>query len=182
MKKPKVIDSQVAYSGFFNMQLDHLQKEDGTKCTYTILDTNGNASVILAKDEKGMFVINREYRHGCRDYLLSLPAGKQEKGESEIEAAQRELLEETGFYAHDIELMGSYFPLPAICNQKLFFFFANNVKKVQEPKLEPFEFLQTDLMDEKQLLKEVHSNEMIDTTLLFALFLYIKKNNRLINL
>lgn len=178
MKKPKVMNSTLAYKGFMNLKIDELQKEDGTRGSYTIIDTNGNASVILAKDEKGLFVVNYEYRHGSEDYMLSLPGGRLEKGESPLDGAKREFLEETGYLAADLILLGAFYPLPSICNQKLFFFFVPKAKKVQEPKLDPLEIIYTKLMTEKELLEEVGREAKIDTILLSALFLFLKKDKK----
>jgi 8-oxo-dGTP pyrophosphatase MutT (NUDIX family) len=46
-----------------------------------------------------MIVMERQYRHAAREYLLEVPAGKMEEGEDALAGAKRELLEETGFQA-----------------------------------------------------------------------------------
>ncbi len=58
--------------------------------------------MILAVDESGktpLVLLERQYRHAAGDYLWELPAGRIDPGEDELEAAQRELLEETGYSA-----------------------------------------------------------------------------------
>ena len=55
------------------------------------------AVAILAFDENDRILMVSQYRHAVEDEVLELPAGMLEKGEDPIEAARRELLEETGF-------------------------------------------------------------------------------------
>lgn len=59
---------------------------------------------ILAIDNKGRLLLNREYRLKQKKYLWRLPAGRVDKEKSPIKAAQRELQEETGFKAKKIKL------------------------------------------------------------------------------
>ncbi|HZW96874.1 MAG TPA: NUDIX hydrolase [Candidatus Eremiobacteraceae bacterium] len=58
--------------------------------------------VILAVDESRStprVLLERQYRHAANDYLWELPAGRIDPGENALPAAQRELLEETGYTA-----------------------------------------------------------------------------------
>ena len=58
--------------------------------------------VVLAVDDSGStprVLLERQYRHAAEDYLWELPAGRIDPGERELKAAQRELLEETGYTA-----------------------------------------------------------------------------------
>ncbi len=56
---------------------------------------------MLAVDfgKKPRILLERQYRHAADDYLWELPAGRIDPGERELHAAQRELLEETGYTA-----------------------------------------------------------------------------------
>ena len=78
-------------------------------------------------------VMIEQYRHGTNQVTLEIPGGMVDEGESAIEAAGRELLEETGYQAHDIERLGKTRPNPAIQNNWLHSFLARDVKFVEEP-------------------------------------------------
>ena len=65
---------------------------------------------VLAITEDGKFVLERQYRHGLGKTCYEIPAGVIEKGETPLEAARRELQEETGIKADikDLHLLGIY--------------------------------------------------------------------------
>lgn len=68
--------------------------------------------VALTRDDD--LVLIRQYRHGAREITLEIPGGLVDPGEQPIEAARRELLEETGYAAARIESLGSINPNPAL--------------------------------------------------------------------
>lgn len=59
---------------------------------------------ILAIDKKGKLLLTREYRSKYKRYLWRLPAGRVDRKENQLKAAQRELREETGFRASKMKL------------------------------------------------------------------------------
>ena len=65
-------------------------------------------SVIFAQTSDGMVLVERQYKHGLGRVSLTLPAGAIEKGEEPLDAAKRELLEETGYQCLDWEFIGNF--------------------------------------------------------------------------
>jgi ADP-ribose pyrophosphatase len=65
-------------------------------------------AVIFAVTDDGLVVTERHYRHALGDVCAALPAGYIEAGEAPEAAAQRELLEETGYAAHEWRHLGSF--------------------------------------------------------------------------
>lgn len=172
-KKPLIINSKIAYKGYFNVKVNELKKEDGQTGTTTILEPGYDAVVILAKDEKGLYLINEEYRPGIDKYVLCAPGGKIEKGEDPIVAAKREFLEETGFSSENFYPMGFHYPMPSILNQTLHFFFADNIKKIKEQALDSFEFINIKFFSEKELKELIIQKKPIDAILLSSLYLIL---------
>ena len=65
-------------------------------------------AIVVAITPDGQVILERSYKHGPRRVALSLPAGYLEDGEQPIEAARRELLEETGYEADQWTGLGSF--------------------------------------------------------------------------
>ncbi|MES2273677.1 MAG: NUDIX hydrolase [Chlamydiota bacterium] len=169
-QKPKVQSTKILYSGFFEIKQDLLQKPDGQTLAYTSLVLSTDASAILAQDEQGLWILNREYRHPTGKYVLGCPGGRLDEGEDPIEGAKRELLEETGYWAEKIELIGTSYPSPSFCNQKIYYFFAKNAVKKAEQGLDPFEWIQTELKTDRDLYEEIRTNTSVDSVLCAALW------------
>lgn len=86
---------------------------------------------VTADDE---IVMVRQWRHGSSSIVLEIPGGLADPGEEPAAAAQRELLEETGFDVRRLIPMGSLNPNPAIHTSPLYAFYAPHVVRVGEPQ------------------------------------------------
>jgi ADP-ribose diphosphatase len=88
------------------LQLEYLDLEfsNGTRRTYSRMETHGLGSVIIVPMLDDVTVLLAfEYACGLHHYELGLPKGRVEKGESVLEAADRELKEELGYGAGRLE-------------------------------------------------------------------------------
>lgn len=85
----------------------------------------------LAVTEAGRVLVVRQYRPAVERYTLELPSGIIDPGESAAATAKRELLEETGYEAAQVEVLGAMEPdLGRLANQS-WGFFASGVRKVE---------------------------------------------------
>jgi ADP-ribose pyrophosphatase len=85
----------------FWVSRDEVLEPSGVRVQRDIVHHTGSV-VILAVEENGSeprIILERQYRHAAQQYLWELPAGRIDKGENELHAAKRELLEETGYTA-----------------------------------------------------------------------------------
>ena len=171
---PEVKTQEIVYKGYFDVRVDLLQLHHGPNLSYTCLDIRANAAAILAKTTDGKFVINKEYRHPTGKWLLGCPGGRIDTGESPLEAAKRELLEETGYGQGTFHLLGSAFPLPAVCDQLIHFIYVENAVFIQPPTHEPFEFIHTELKTEAELFSDIAAGFPVDSVLCTALLLASK--------
>jgi ADP-ribose pyrophosphatase YjhB (NUDIX family) len=85
--------------------------------------------------------------------LYGFPGGLVDKNETPEQAAQRELMEETGFYAplKNFKRIGSAYPLPALSGFQMYFVAAHGLEKKMEQNLEPSENLRVELMSEEKI-------------------------------
>ena len=99
--KPEIISSENIYKGrVFDIRIDQI-REGAVEYKREIVVHRGSA-VILPVFDDGTIALVRQYRHPCGKYLLEIPAGGIEAGESFEEAAVRELEEEIGYRAGKI--------------------------------------------------------------------------------
>ncbi len=77
--------------------------------------------------ESGELLLVRQYRHAALDQLLEIPAGRLEPGEAPLDAARRELEEETGHRASSYLELCSFFPAPGFSSEKLTLFEARGL-------------------------------------------------------
>ena len=153
-----------------NLRIDHLGLPHGLTHPYTVLETAHHAVAVLAQTEDQKFLLIKEYRHPTKRWVLSCPGGRIDSGESPIEAAQRELLEETGYSAKEFFHLGSAHPFASVCDQMIHYVYAKEAHLLQSPQLEPFELIETTLVTSVEIKHLIASYEPIDGVLCTALF------------
>jgi rSAM/selenodomain-associated transferase 1 len=93
---PQLVASELLAASRWRAVLsDELRRTDGSLSTYTYLAVPRAVFIVAVTSGRELMLV-RQYRHPVRDWTLEVPAGSVEEGESALEAAQRELLEEAG--------------------------------------------------------------------------------------
>lgn len=104
----------VAQSRLFQIEALSLTFSNGTETEYERLMPSGFGAVIVcALRSDGQVLLICEYSAGTHRYELGLPKGRMESGEDPLEAANRELAEETGFAARQLTLLNKLSIAPA---------------------------------------------------------------------
>ena len=118
---------------------------EGRKVRREIIDHPG-AAAILAFDEKGKIILVRQHRfpHG---YILEIPAGTLEKGESPKSCALREIQEETGYKAKGMTRLVTYYPSVGYNTEKIHCFVASGLT-LAKSKLDADEGYKKSLMED----------------------------------
>lgn len=143
----------------------------GREHEFWILDTPDWCNIVpLTAD--GQVVMVRQRRHGIDAETLELPGGMIDPGDpSPAEAAQRELLEETGYRAERVVQTGVIAPNPALQTNRCWSFLARDVVKVAEPKLDGGEDIDVVLVPYAEIPERVQRGE-IDHALVVVAFAY----------
>lgn len=121
------------------------------------------AVAILAMDDQQRILMIRQYRHPVREYLWEIPAGLLDvAGESRLEAAKRELHEETGYFADDWTELISFHTTPGGNDETITIFLAKSLKHVgYAEELEGEEVdMQVEWIDLAEALKSVLTSDI----------------------
>jgi ADP-ribose pyrophosphatase len=120
----------------FSLRRDELESpRTGNRHDFYVLEAGPWVNVVPITQD-GEIVLIEQYRHAVGEVTLEIPGGMVDSSESPIDAAQRELLEETGYQAEILVPLGRSHPNPAILNNVLHTYLAAGAKKVGEPKPE----------------------------------------------
>jgi 8-oxo-dGTP pyrophosphatase MutT (NUDIX family) len=92
---------------------------------------------IVARTPDGMIPIVRQYRPALERFTWELPAGMLDEGETPADCCRRELLEETGFPARAVHILGSYAPCTARLSNWMHSFFVETGPRAEPPATEP---------------------------------------------
>ena len=100
--KARVISSRTVYRGpVFWVTTDEVQEPGGIRAHRDVIHHTGSVVVLAVEESTSAprVLLERQYRHAANAFLWELPAGRIDPGEKPLGAAQRELLEETGYTA-----------------------------------------------------------------------------------
>jgi len=128
-------------------------------------------AAVLCLTEHREVVLVRQYRHGLGGPSLELPAGVLEPGEAPVDAARRELREESGFEAESIEPLICVAPEPARNSTRAHFFFARGAARVAELALDHSEELEVVLVPVAELLDLIDRGHIVHAAHVGAILL-----------
>lgn len=109
MKDAKVISTELIVDSFKKVVKERIQFTKDDIQDWIYLDSPKSIMVVALTVSSNIVLVNL-YRHNLKQYVCELPAGGAEHGgETTLEAAKRELLEETGYVSDNFIDLGSYY-------------------------------------------------------------------------
>jgi ADP-ribose pyrophosphatase len=151
--------SEKVYSG----KLIDVELRDGMEVV-----VHGPAAAVVAVDREQRVVLVRQARAGAGAPLLELPAGNLDDGEPPIEAAQRELREETGLHGGQWTEVASVYTTPGYCDERIHLFVARGLEEGEpDPEgSEELEVVRVPLAELPALLAEIEDAKTLAGLLL----------------
>ncbi len=161
----KRISGEDKYHGcIVKVELDQVELSNGKQAVREVVRHSGGVAV-LALSEEGMVTVVDQYRYPFQEVMRELPAGKLDKGpageEDHLEAAKRELKEETGLVAGKYQYLGTMRVSPGFCDEVLHMYLAQDLRQELATPDED-EFVNVAQVPFDTLLEQVMSGELSD--------------------
>ena len=158
---------------------DTVTLPNGAPAVRELIRHQGAVAVVPIMDD-GRVIVERQFRYPLNEVITEIPAGKLDSiSEDRLEAAKRELREETGYTAEEWISLGDYHPTVAYSDERITMFLARGLKK-GERDLDEDEFLNVELKPLDELVIDVLEGRITDgktQTALLKAWLYQKNNN-----
>ena len=136
---------------------------------------------IVALTREQQVVMVRQYRHGAQKVLLELPGGAMDAGdENPLQAARRELLEETGYTSDTFIQIGCVYPNPANQTNRIYSFLALNAEKVADQKLDETEEIELELKPLEAVIAMAKNGELLQSMQVSAMFFALAYLDRIV--
>jgi ADP-ribose pyrophosphatase len=167
----KLISSRERYrSPIFWVTEDRAKDPGGFEIQRAIVHHAGSA-VMMAVDARRGILLVRQYRLPTRAMLWELPAGRLDPGEKPLEAARRELREETGYQARRWKKLISFYPSPGYVSEKMTIFLATQLTAGEATPMED-ERIQTRWFSASQVEHMILSNKIQDSKTMIGYFVW----------
>ncbi len=157
---------QVGREEIFDGAIVHLVRDtvvipNGSRATREVCLHHGAVCVVPLTDD-GEIIMERQFRYPFDQVLWEIPAGKLDKDEYDhLEAAKRELREETGYTAKTFTCIGDYYPSPAILSENIRMYVARGLTK-GEQDLDEDEFLDIVKVPFDEVVRMILEGEITD--------------------
>lgn len=159
----KTKDSSVVYDGkIFKIKKDTVILEDNSEAVREFVVHHGGVCVLPLTENNEILMV-KQYRYPLGEATLEVPAGKLNgPGEDHFEAGKRELLEETGAAAENIEYLGEIYPIPAYTTEIIHMYLARGLS-FSSQNLDEDEFLDVVRIPFEEALKMVMDGTIKDS-------------------
>lgn len=166
MDEEKLVEKKIATEEIFEGFVLHVQKDtiklpNEKTATRELIRHIGAVCVVPVTDD-GKVIVERQFRYPIDQVITEIPAGKLDSStEDRLEAAKRELREETGYTADSWTDIGIYYPAAAYSDEKITMYLARGLHK-GEQELDEDEFLNVTKRPIEELVDAIVSGKITD--------------------
>jgi ADP-ribose pyrophosphatase len=172
-KSEKTIKKETIYDGkVINVTKDEVRCPNGETSIREIVHHRGGVAILFMVD--GKFIFEKQFRYALNEEIIEMPAGKLEKGETPLEAAKRELLEETGYRPLDMIHLGDSYPTPGYSSEVIHLYYCPKAVK-EERHLDSDESIDLIYLSLEEVEKLLQENKIKDSKSIAAIYLYKTK-------
>lgn len=164
----KTMKSEKIYEGkIINLRVDTVELPDKKYSKREIVELSDSVGIIALVEDS--LVLVRQFRKPVEISLLEIPAGKIEINEEPKEAALRELYEETGYKAGNIEYLFEFYTSPGFTDEKMYLFLATDLTE-GEAKPATDEYIEVEEIKIKELTEMILRGEIVDSKTIIGIY------------
>jgi len=166
----KLNETKTIHKGkVFTLAADNITLPNGVTTEIDIIRHPGAAAMIPMLNKNTVLLV-KQYRYAAGGFIWEIPAGTLNPGESPMECARRELIEETGYHADKLEKLTEILPVPGYSDERIHIYLATGlVKAVQN--LDRDEILNVHEIKMEAALEMIAKGEIIDSKTISGLYL-----------
>ena len=167
-KKATVKSTAEVYNGrIFNFVTENLTLPNDRDTEMAFIRHPGSIAVVPLLDDNTV-IMEVQYRHPMGEYLLEIPAGTLEPGESPLNCAKRELIEETGYRAQELIALGKIHMIPAYSDEEIHVFIAKGLTPARQ-NLDPDEIIEVATYPFEKALRMIDAGKITDALTILSI-------------
>lgn len=176
MEEIKRLERRLIHKGaIIDYYQDTMQIPNGNVVKWDLIDHKGAAAIVAVRED-GKLLMVRQYRNALDRETLEIPAGGLNGREEPTEtAARRELQEETGYTANEVELLTSIYTTVAFCNEKIDIYVARGLKHPGKQHLDEDEYINVEAYSIEELKDMIFSCKIQDAKTICGILAYAAK-------
>ena len=176
LEKWQTVNSQIVIDHpWCQVRRDEVKLPNGNTIDDYFVYIKPDVAMVLPITKNGEIIFVRQYRHAFGDFFIELPAGHFDPTQEAAEnAAMRELKEETGYIADNIQKIAVLHDKPGKDTNQIHLFLAENVIKVEEQNLDSTEDIEVLLIPKIDVFNKIIQGNISVAETVAALFMGLK--------
>lgn len=174
-------EKKVYSSPLFDVTEERRRSKSGKEGTFISLKTKDWVVAIpwfLDENKTPCFLMEEQFRHGSKSVTREFPAGLLESGESPLEGAKRELLEETGMSGNFI-FLSEVNPNSAFMTNRQTFYLVDSLEKKAEQNLDPNEEIKIVKVPVEEVIENMGSGIYDNGIMMMALGFFLRLSEKM---
>ena len=157
----KTLSTERIYDGrIIGVRQDRVELPDGSPAYREVVEHPGGVAILPLTKEDDILMV-RQFRYPAGRTLLEIPAGKLERGENPLDCGLRELHEEVGAVAGEIESLGHFFASPGYLTEVIHLYLARDLTPTNQ-QLDEGEFLEVERVPFEEAVRMVLDGRIED--------------------
>ncbi len=166
----KINERQIIHQGsVFKLIKENVTLNNDVTTTMEYIEHPGATAIIPILGKRRVLLL-KQYRHALKDHIWEIPAGTMDDGESALNCAKRELVEETGYAAEHWQNLGVITPVPGYSDERIHIFLATQLTPAAQ-NLDQDEIIRVYEVEFDEAIEMIKAGEIQDAKSIAGLFL-----------